>query len=240
MADNTVISPASAGDTIRDKDRAGVKTQIVGLDLNVSGAEVLGTGDAINGLDVDVTRVQGTVTVDTELPAAAALTDATANPTVPLIGAGALLFNGTTWDRQRNNVNTTTGDSGAKTVSFNGAAQTNHNARGAYITILLGTVSGTTPTLQFALQYSPDGGTTWVGFGPAAGNLTATGQTGLLAIYPTNWSQAAGSAPANIASAATASLYMNAPLPRTWRITYTIGGTTPSFAISSVNVNYVL
>jgi hypothetical protein len=59
MADNTVLP--GAGDTIRDKDRAGIKTQIVGLDLNVAGEEVLGTGDATNGLDVDVTRVSGNV-----------------------------------------------------------------------------------------------------------------------------------------------------------------------------------
>lgn len=39
--------------------------------------------------------------VDTELPAAAALADATANPTTPLVGAAIELFNGTTWDRVR-------------------------------------------------------------------------------------------------------------------------------------------
>lgn len=59
------------------------------------------TGDSSNGLDVDVTRVSGTVTVDSELPAAAALADAAANPTTPTVGAATLLFNGTTWDRQR-------------------------------------------------------------------------------------------------------------------------------------------
>jgi hypothetical protein len=32
----------------------------------------------------------------------------------------------------------------------------------------------------------------------------------------------------------------DAGLPRTWRINYTIGDTTPSFAVSSVNVNYIL
>lgn len=57
--------------------------------------------DTTNGLDVDVTRVTGTVTVDSELPAAAALADATANPTTTSVGALALLYNGTTWDRMR-------------------------------------------------------------------------------------------------------------------------------------------
>ncbi len=54
-----------------------------------------------NGLAVDVTRVTGTVTVDSELPAAAALADATANPTVPGVGGFLMGFNGTTWDRVR-------------------------------------------------------------------------------------------------------------------------------------------
>lgn len=38
-------------------------------------------------------------TVNTELPAAAALADATANPTAPAVGAHILLWNGTNWDR---------------------------------------------------------------------------------------------------------------------------------------------
>ena len=68
-------------------------------------------GDATNGLDVDVTRVQGTVTVagtvgvsgtvDTELPAAVALTDNFANPTAPGVGAFLMGWDGTNWDRVR-------------------------------------------------------------------------------------------------------------------------------------------
>lgn len=56
-------------------------------------------GDITNGLDVDVTRVSGTVTVDSELPAAAALTDGFANPTVPGVGAFGMVWDGSTWDR---------------------------------------------------------------------------------------------------------------------------------------------
>lgn len=44
MADNTVLDPGAGGDTIRDVDHAGVKTQIVGLDLNPAGAESLMAG----------------------------------------------------------------------------------------------------------------------------------------------------------------------------------------------------
>lgn len=46
-----------------------------------------------------VTVTSGTVTADTELPAAAALADNTANPTVPGVGAFLMCFDGSTWDR---------------------------------------------------------------------------------------------------------------------------------------------
>lgn len=44
MADNTLLNTGAGGDTIRDKDRAGVKTQIVALDLNPAGTETLMAG----------------------------------------------------------------------------------------------------------------------------------------------------------------------------------------------------
>jgi hypothetical protein len=39
------------------------------------------------------------VQADTELPAAAALADAAANPTAPAVGGFGMLWNGATWDR---------------------------------------------------------------------------------------------------------------------------------------------
>jgi len=67
----------------------------------ITAAGALIGGDGANGLDVDVTRVSGTVTVDSELPTAAALGDAVANPTVPAVGAYLVGYNGATWDRVR-------------------------------------------------------------------------------------------------------------------------------------------
>ena len=75
MADNTTINAGSGGDVVRDKDRSGVKTQIVGLDVGIGGTEQLMT--------------------------AAAAADATANPTLPAWLTHGLVFNGTTWDRPR-------------------------------------------------------------------------------------------------------------------------------------------
>lgn len=61
-------------------------------------------GDSADGLVVNLganNDVTITGSVDTELPAAAALADAAANPTVPAVGGFMVGFNGTTWDRVR-------------------------------------------------------------------------------------------------------------------------------------------
>jgi hypothetical protein len=177
----------------------------------------------------------------TQFPVSAASADALANPTITQVGVENMLFNGTTWDRQRNNINTTTGDTGAHTASFNGATQTNYNARGAYITILLGTVSGGALTFSAQFQWSPDGGTTWFSIGNAlTGNMINTGTSGVYVIYPTNISQSVGNGPQNIDPTTTAVAAVNIPMPRTWRLAYTIGGTTPSYTFTGVYVNYIL
>lgn len=60
--------------------------------------------DGGSSLTVDGTvGVAGTVTVDSELPSAAALADNTANPTVPGVGAFGLVYDGSTWDRAPGN-----------------------------------------------------------------------------------------------------------------------------------------
>lgn len=74
MADNTQVT-AGVGDTMRSKDRAGVKSQIVGLDVGIGGTEQLMTS--------------------------AALADGAANPTIPAFASNGLLYNGATWDRMR-------------------------------------------------------------------------------------------------------------------------------------------
>lgn len=53
------------------------------------------------GANNDVTVTSGSITADTELLAAAALADATANPTITQIAGYMMGFNGTTWDRVR-------------------------------------------------------------------------------------------------------------------------------------------
>lgn len=62
MADNVAIT-AGAGTSIATDDVAGVQFQKVKLDGGGDGLSAPITGDTAQGLDVDVTRVQGTVTV---------------------------------------------------------------------------------------------------------------------------------------------------------------------------------
>ena len=45
--------------------------------------------------------ISGSVTADTEMPAAAALGDGKTNPTTPMVGADLMAYNGTTWDAVR-------------------------------------------------------------------------------------------------------------------------------------------
>lgn len=57
MADNSILDPGVGGDTIRDKDRTGVKTQVVGLDLTIGGgSETLMNGSMPVSLDTDTIR----------------------------------------------------------------------------------------------------------------------------------------------------------------------------------------
>ena len=180
-----------------------------------------------------------TVTTLSQFLASTAAADATANPTTTGIRDFAFCFNGTTWDRNYGNYNTTTTDAGAKTVSFTGVTQTNFNAKGAYVTVLCGTVTGTSPTMSATLQWSPDAGTTWLNIGPTSTAVTATGNTIVFQIYPANFS-VAGATPSALTTGATSTVQINAVLPRTWRLNYTLGGTSPSFTITAVYVNYQL
>lgn len=102
--DNAALSVVGAGAeataqrvTLSTESLAALESVTV---QNPSGASAVNIQDGGNSITVDGT-VSVSGPVDTELPAAAALADATANPTIPSVGAETLVFNGTTWDRQR-------------------------------------------------------------------------------------------------------------------------------------------
>lgn len=166
-------------------------------------------------------------------PTAAASADALANPTVTKVDATNLVFNGTSWDRQRGmSTALTTGDTGAKTATGNGATITNIGNKGVQILVNMGAVSGTTPTAVFKVQGSTDAGTTWYDIpGATTAAITATGQYGIT-VYP------GIAVTAGVATSGTTAT-SNMVIPRTWRVVWTLGGTTPSFTITAVQYIYL-
>ena len=180
--------------------------------------------------------VSGTVTATanvTGYPTAAASADALANPTVTKVDSTGLVFNGTSWDRVRGmSTALTTGDTGAKVATGNGATITNVGNKGVQILVNMGVVSGTTPTAVFKVQGSTDAGTTWYDVpGATTASIVATGQYGIT-IYP---GIATTAGVATTGTTATASMV----IPRTWRMVWTIGGTTPSFTITAIQYIYL-
>ena len=169
-----------------------------------------------------------------QVSTAAILTDALANPTLGQQAVLSSLFNGTTWDRQRGmSTNNTTGDTGAKTATGNGVAIANVGNKGVSIVLSLGTVLGTTPTFVLKVQGSADNGTTWYDIpGATTATITATGVFGIT-IYP--------GAPtvAGTATSISGTASCGQPLPRMWRVVWTIGGTTPSYTITNIQYNYL-
>ena len=164
--------------------------------------------------------------IDAKFPTAAAAVDAYANPTITHEGSDLMAYNNSTWDRFRNNFVLTADSSAARTATVAGTTVTNYNASGAVITINVTAASGTSPTLVAKLQYSPDAGTTWIDYTtkPVTATISATGQT-TLTVYP---------GVTEVANAAVA-----LPIPRTVRMYYTIGGTTPSFTFATY-FNWIL
>lgn len=113
MADNYVANAGSGGVTFAsDEDVGTVHWPYVKLVFGAADTQTLvstsnpipvdlRTDNLAGNIDINLAASAATVTVDSELPAAAALADTTANPTVPGVGAFAEMYNGTTWDRVR-------------------------------------------------------------------------------------------------------------------------------------------
>lgn len=164
--------------------------------------------------------------IDAKFPNAAVAADGYANPTITHEGADLMMFNSSTWDRMRSNWNQTLDSSAARTATVAGTTGTNWNHTGMVVTLNVTAVSGTSPTLVAKLQFSPDGGTTWIDYDAKAttASITATGAY-ILKFFP-GCTEVANSA-------------IGLPVPRTFRLHYTIGGTTPSFTFSTM-VAFVL
>lgn len=126
------------------------------------------------------------------------------------------LYNGSTFDRQRPNVNETILASAARTATNNTSDLTNYNARGLHLVINVSAVTAT-PSVTFTIQGKDEvSGSYYTVLASAA--ITGTGTT-VLKVYP--------------GLTAAANTVANDVLPRTWRllathadadsITYSVG-----------------
>lgn len=115
----------------------------------------------------------------------------------------------------------------ATTATITGAAFTLPISDSYVMIVDVGAATGTSPTLDVALQDSPDNGTTWYTKQKFA-QITATGQRMLTFSPNVAYAQAATEAAvANTGSA----VAQNVPIIYSnCRILATVGGTTPSFA----------
>lgn len=100
----------------------------------------------------------------------------------------------------------------AAAAGGNGTDQTNVNARGVTVVVDITAITGTGPTYTVTIEgKDPVSGKYFTLLASAA--LSAVGTT-VLTVYP--------------GCAAAANSVANLPLPRTWRVRDTIGGTTPA------------
>lgn len=97
--------------------------------------------------------------------------------------------------------------------AYTSDAQPNHQATGMILTVAISAVTAT-PALTPKIQYSPDGGTTWIDYCVVTTPLAAAANSSYL-IYPGILASADG--------AMTESF--NLPLPRLWRAVVTHGDT---------------
>lgn len=98
------------------------------------------------------------------------------------------------------------------------------------LSLVAGTVTGTTPTLNAVLQTSPDNGTTWLNTGMYFATVNTTNQQQSLVFKPTlSVGQAASVVTGTLGTASA----LNQPIFRTYmRLSYTVTGTTPSIPLT--------
>lgn len=151
MAASIPVAIASDQDFVKAEDTAHGSGDdgIMALAVRQDAAAIL------SGADGDYTPLivdaNGKLWVQTELPTAAALADALANPTTSIIGAAKHGFNGATWDRWRGNEELTLLASAARTVETNSGDQVNYNHRGLIIIVSVtvdGAAASITPNLK--------------------------------------------------------------------------------------------
>lgn len=164
----------------------------------------------------------GRATADTELPAAAALSDATSNPTTPMVGAAAMLWNGTNWQRWSSNLGLLALASAERTALVNGPDMSNFNCRGGHFVINVTDDGALTPSVTFTVEgKDPVSGAYYPIL--VSGAITTVGTT-KLTVYP--------------GAATVANLSVADVLPPVFRIRAAVADTDP--ITYSVGVSLIL
>lgn len=135
-----------------------------------------------------------------------------AMPAPNIVAENPALWNGATMDRQRGNVDSTLVTLSAASASGNSADQVNVNGRGVQLVIDVTAITGTTPSITVTIQGKDAASGKYYTLLQSAAISTVS--TNLLTIYP------GGLNAANVASPTV--------LPRTFRVLYSIAGTTPA------------
>lgn len=112
----------------------------------------------------------------------------------------------------------------ARDVTGNSSSITNYGNKGVVFIINVSAASGTTPELTVKLQVQDIVSGTWIDVPGAVTPTLTTAGSSLLTVYP------GVTVSANVA--------ISFPLPRTYRIAWTVDGTTPSFTFS-VGAHYI-
>jgi hypothetical protein len=177
MADNVAVT-AGSGVSIAADDIGGVHHQRVKLSIGVDGtaADVRAPVDA---LPQGVSSPAGAMTFHTASSQwyMARNAGADGQADYSLSGAGNMLYNGATFDRQRGNIEGTLLASAARTATTTSAIQTNYNHRGVAV-YFFATVVGTG-----TIQVSITGYANSLGFTAATGSAVSSSAAVLL-MYP--------------------------------------------------------
>lgn len=152
--------------------------------------------------------VISSLSVDTELPAAAASADGS-NPTAPSIFGMQYVYNGTSWDRNRGVITLNLANATAYSVTTGLSASTNWSARGLLLAVKITAVAGD-GSIKPSIQYQDlDSAYTTIWTATAAQNTVGTY---VYALGPGFTSTAGFTEIAQI------------PIPRTWRVNLIYAG----------------
>jgi len=194
-------------------------TVSLSVSLSTRAARVYSTGSSVS-----VTSATGGI-----LGLTGTASDGMSISTSALNVAQQMSYNGSNYDRLRNNTSGTITASGAITSSAGSTAQTNYNAKGVIVTLNITAYSGTSPTITLQLQ-TQDAAGNWVNIpGAATATISAANGSYVLVLYP------------GIAAYSTSPGWaVSGALPRNWRVYSTIGGSGSPSITCSLGYNYIL